>query len=494
MRIRVLTPGILGIAAIIGGGIFAYKLECYEGLGTTSDLYQFAQLATSWLRGQFLTDNCYGSHLSIHTYFFCPLLAVFVVPFGVPGLLLALSLAAAAGFIAMVKIQRLLGVPGPIAAGWAALATLMPLSLHAYQDLVYGFHIELLMPAMALWLVYFLLRRHWPGTVAMALVLISVKEEAPLLVAVCGGVVLAEDALRLLQAPVSGRARRRPFNASAAAVILVAGLALPVLLHILRTHPPSGYSLGSFQRIVAVDGTRISGRNSLVTYFLRNIPAWLSSDALHGWLGLALPVTFGLIVLRPHFLVIGSITTLIAWLIQDDPMWSPRLAPQLAFFQIAGTLAFVSAYTLFRSAKAGRGKSPLVTVGVSLGAAAAAFLGFSAQLERVPQTGEMYSLRPALAISGEDRQKADALFATYEAERRPGEAAIASPYLFRYVHYPDLYWWTRLDNRPTPVWYLKDFGRTASVNDAIAAYDPKDYRVVGQNGRFILYKLRPGSP
>jgi len=97
----------LGVALTVAGWIFAFKMKSFLGLATTSDLYQFVQLATTWLNGAFLHDNCFGDHLSIHTYFFVPLLAVFAKPFGAPGLLFALSLAAAAMFAAIVRILRL---------------------------------------------------------------------------------------------------------------------------------------------------------------------------------------------------------------------------------------------------------------------------------------------------------------------------------------------------------------------------------------------------
>ena len=90
---------LLALASIaVATGVFLVKLQAYLGLGTTDDLYQFAQLATSWLDGRFLHDNHYGNHLAIHSYLLVPALAIFVVPFGAAGLLLATGLAAGASF------------------------------------------------------------------------------------------------------------------------------------------------------------------------------------------------------------------------------------------------------------------------------------------------------------------------------------------------------------------------------------------------------------
>jgi uncharacterized membrane protein len=184
------------LAAAAGAWVFAYKLIDFLGLGTTSDLYQFTQLATSWLDGRFLHDNCYGNHLSIHTYLFCPVLAVLVVPFGAVGLLLALGLAVAAQCLAVLKILRLLRVSDRVALTAAAVAVAMPLTVHLYQDEIYGFHVELLVPAMALWLAYFLLRRSWAGAIGMGLVLLTVKEDAPLIVVAVALAVWMEERLR----------------------------------------------------------------------------------------------------------------------------------------------------------------------------------------------------------------------------------------------------------------------------------------------------------
>ena len=147
-----------------GAWLLAYKLQCYYALDYTSDIFVFVQLATSWLKGRFLFDNYYGDHRSIHTYFLAPLLALFVKPFGAPGLLIALAAAFSAGFAAAARILRLAGVPLPWAMVGGLLVSFMPLSVHHYQDETYGFHLELLMPAFGLWLGYFLLRRSWWGS------------------------------------------------------------------------------------------------------------------------------------------------------------------------------------------------------------------------------------------------------------------------------------------------------------------------------------------
>lgn len=311
----------LACATALGAWLFAYKLDCYLSLTYTSDLFQFAQLATTWLDGRFLMDTCYGNHLSSHTYFFVPVLALFVVPFGVPGLLLALALGLSAAFVAAVKILRLFAVPLPAALAGALLISAMPLSVHVYQDTVYGFHPDLLVPAMALWLAYFLLRRRWVGSILMALVLISVKEEETLVVAAVCAAVFFED---LIRGPARNAGTRRPFwsaiNRPAVGAAILALGCLPLLLLILQHNTPVGYSVGSFGRLHPVDGMGVEGTGTLLAYFLSNWDRWLVSDKAQQWLVLAGASTFGTILLRPHFVLLGIVTTLISWLMQDDLM------------------------------------------------------------------------------------------------------------------------------------------------------------------------------
>ncbi|HWA10144.1 MAG TPA: DUF2079 domain-containing protein [Opitutaceae bacterium] len=470
----------LAAAAVLGAWMLAYKLQCFRGLAYTSDLFQFAQLATSWLRGHLLEDNCYGDHLSIHTYFLALPLAVFVVPAGPAGLLLALALAFAGGFTAIVRILRLFAVPLPAALAWGGAATIMPLSVHVYQDVIYGFHVELLMPALALWLAYFLLRRHWTGSLLLAVALLAVKEETPVLAAAVAGMVFGEDAIRgLFQRTASLRAKLGAINWPALAVAVVAVVALPVLLHILKSHPAEGYSPGNFRRIRAVDHSELDGTGTLLGYFYDNWDVWLRSPQVNTWLGFALTGTFGLIALRPHFLILGVGTTLIGWLMQDDLSWAPRLAPSLAFYQVAGVLSFASAYHLAASGAGWRGRRRFVVAAAALILLVA---GFRQQLRAAARAGEFYSLHPHLEITPADRLQADALFAEYRRQRQPDEPVIASPSLFRYADYRSLYWEDRLAGRPTPVWMLRSYG-----SPGVPA--PVDgYRLVGHAGRFALFR------
>lgn len=466
-------------AVILGSWLLVYKMQSFLGLAYTSDLFQFAQLATTWLHGDFLYDNCYGNHLSIHTYLAVPALAVFVLPLGPAGLLVALSLSFALGFVAMKKILTHCDVPEKLALAWAALVSCMPLSLHVYQDAIYGFHVELLMPALGLWLAYFILRRSWKGTLAITITLCGLKEESPLLVLAIAGTLMAEDFVRGL---ISKRPTRenmlKALNKPSLAALIIAIVALPTFLYILHAYKPIGYSPGSFSRMRPIDGTTVTDGFSFIGYLYFNAENWIRSTQVISWLGIMSVGSLGMVFLRPHILLFGLVTTFVTWLMQDDILWAPRLAPTLAVAQFAACLGFVSFRRYINLIRL-----PSLRTGIGIAATLiAATLSIRSQFLMSPDSGQIYKQSPVLALSSAERAQAQSVFSEYEARRINGEPAIASPYLFRYVHYADLYWADRLNGRPEPHWVLLDFGTPPPQ----AAYS--NYVLIKQSGRFALFK------
>jgi hypothetical protein len=474
---------IIALASIILLWALAYKLSNFRDLAYTSDLFQFAQLATSWLKGHFLEDNCYGNHLSIHTYFLSPALSIFVLPFGPAGLLLVLALAMASAFIAFAKILRLFAVPIGLACIGSAVTILMPLSVHIYQDTPYGFHIELLMPAVGLWLTYFLLLRQWTGTLLCAIILLSMKEEAPLLVAAIAAVILVEDFFRkkFESSKVSWKSCFGSINRPALVVVCLALLALPIFIYILQNQPVIGYSPGNFKRISFKDNYPVNNVTSLVAYVCIMCKDWLRSDQIQQWLSVGFAITCGTIILRPQFLILGLVTSVVAWLMQDDLMWAPRLAPSLAFFQVTAAIGFASAYSILIKGSAPRPPKQLF---IFSGAAVVLTVLIAIwECGIAEHSTEFYRMQSSSEIKAEDRKRADKLYEIYEKLRLPGDPTIASTFLFRYVAYQDLFWEVRLNGRPKPIWVLLDQGEG---NTNIAKY--WDYKLYAQDGRFALFR------
>ena len=467
---------VIASALVVGCWILAYKLRSFYWLTTTSDLYDFAELSTSWLKGHYMQENCFGDMLSFHAFLNTPLLAVFSVPMGAMGLMVATAVASFAGCVAMCRILARLGVPAWAAGVYAAVASVTPLALHTYADVLYGFNPEILVPALALWLGYFLLERNWLGSVLMAVATFTVKEEYPLVVIVVCMVFLSEDFVSCLDRSAGVL---KPVNWPAAFCAVLAVFAIPLLLLVIKLHPATGYSPGSFNRLKPLDGSEVTSLGSLVDYMSSNLFAWLNGKSLGGWLGLVVPATFGLIVLRPHLILLGFGLTLISWLMQDDLLWAPRFAGSLAFIQIIQVLGFASFWTITQSLR-GRGRWGTLGSGcLSAALIASITVSISTQLRIVPDAREVYTLRPTSKYSPDERADADALFETYRRLSKPEEPVIADEFLFRYAHDRNLFWADRLDGRPKPLWILWDGRRTV---------DEQDYHVVGRKGRFYLYR------
>jgi hypothetical protein len=479
---------VWGVAVALGAWIFAFHLKRFNGLGTSSDLYAAVQGATFWLDGRFFRDNFFGDFLSLHTSFLLLPLAVLAYPFGAPGLLFALALAAALSLVALVRILRLAGVPVWPALAFATLSLLMPLSANVYQNDYRGFDLDLLEPALGLWLAAFLIQRRWGWSLTIAVLLISAKEDATLLVVIVAGVVWTEQMMRQL----AGVTFRPAWNWPAIAVAVLAVAALPLLLEIIKSHQGGVLNLSKIQ----TNNTAIAGGSGLAGYVLRNLGPWLRSDTVATWLALAGPATFGLIWLRPHLLLIGVGTALTAWLVTVFPLlWPPRFAPSLTFFQLAGALAFASAWDLAQIAR-GPGYLRRVAAGVLMAAAGFAVVhGLWHQWPRVSHTAQIYTLSPKLAISAADRRQADELYAIYRREGRRAEPVMASYYLFRYAHDRNLLWPHSLRDRPVPTWILWDtedwplmgLWVTLKLDQGV---DLSAYELTGRAGRFLLFRSR----
>lgn len=162
-------------------------------------------------------------------------------------------------------------------------------------------------------------------------------------------------------------------------------------------------------------------------------------------------------------------------------MWASRFAPSLTFFLVAATLAFATAHRWWlrlTTSQWSRRATGLIAL--------IAITGYCwhRQLSGAPDALEFYVLQPQRRVATSDIQAADRLFARYAQERRPGDAVTASPTLFRYADYRSFYWMDRLEGRPKPVWVLYDYGQPP----AAAVFG--DYDLIGQSGRFALFRSR----
>ena len=478
----------LGLAVVAVIWVFLFKLKTFYDLGYTSDLFLHVQLARSWLEGRgLLQDNCFGNQLAMHTYFLLLPLGLIAKPFGAPGLLFVLAASVGAAYLWATRILRLLGVNGPLAVIAAGVVFISPLSVAFYQELGFGFHVETLAPALCLFLFYFLLHRRMIPSIVTALAIISVKEDAPIAAAVVAIVAGVET--------WNSSADKRPgcrLNCPAALTLLLSVSAIPLLLAISWSQAPTMYAHHSADRLRIVAPGTLSSPGALFVFVVSNIVHWLGSSVVRQWLWIMFVGSFGTILLRPYYLVVGVLTTVIAWLIgRNDLLWAPR------FFSAEALLWCITLVGFASIVRATQYCSKWTQTAVLTVAIAIAALSASAQFALVPHVYWAYVPSPTTVYSAPERQQADELFTRYRREGKPEEPVVASTWLFRYAHDRNLFWLDRLHGRPAPIWLLGDTAdHYASLRISSDTINPRsgihieDYALIDRRGRFVLLRKR----
>jgi uncharacterized membrane protein len=475
--------------------VFALKLKTFYDLGYSSDLFVSVQLARSWLEGRgLLQDNCFGNTLATHTYFLLVPLGLIAKPFGAPGLLFVLAASAGAAYFWAVRVLRVLGVAGPLALIATVILLASPLSVGFYQEAFYGFHIEDLTPALCLILFYFLLRRRMLESVVLALTVMAVKEDAP----IAAGLVAIIAGVETWTSSTSERVLRR-VNWPAMVTLVLSVLAIPLLLAISWSQPATMYAPHSVDRIWIVRPGTLRDPGALFLFIGTNLTHWLGSSVVRQWFWVMIVGSFGMILLRPYYLIAGVVTTLVAWLVlRKDLLWTPRFHLTEALLwcvTLVGFASLVRAITLDKT---------WVQVTAIAAAIVIAAVSASAQFALVPTTSAAYFIRRVSPYSSLERQQADELFGGYRRDGKSEEPVVASPTLFRYAHDRNLFWLDRMIDRPAPMWILSDgtdsygYRRYGISMKDYALVDRwgrcmlriNDYTVVDRRGRFMLLKKR----
>ena len=478
----------LALAAFTVIWVFALKLKTFYDLGYTSDLFVSVQLARSWLEGRgLLTANCFRDMLAIHTYFLLVPLGLIAKPFGAPGLLFVLAASVGVAYFWAARVLRLLGVAWPVAIIAAGTVLAAPLSVAFYQESFYGFHVEVLCPALCLVLFYFLLRQRMIQSIVTALAVISVKEDAPIAAAMVAIVAGVETWISL-----AGKPARCRLNWPAMITLLLSVLAIPLLLAISWSHSPTDYAQLSLDRLGIVAKGSLSDPVALFVFVASNATHWFGSSVVRRWLWVMIVGSFGTILLRPYYLVVGVMTTLVAWLMdRNDLQWAPR------FFSTEALLWCVTLVGFASIARATTSDRRWARTAVVMAAIAIAAISASAQLALVPKAREAYLLRTGSLYSPSERQQADGVFACYRREGKPEEPVIASTMLFRYAHDRNLFWLDRLPGWPAPIWILGDsedkyphFSISSKTIDPKSGIRIEDYTLIDRRGRFVLLRKR----
>src|SRR5437660_12137412 len=422
---------VLAIALFIFIWVFTLKLKTFYGLGYSGDLFVNVQLARSWLEGRgFLQDNCYGNYLAIHSCFLILPLGLIAKPFGAPGLLFVLAASVGATYFWATRILRLLGVAGRVAILSAGLVLISPLSVAFYQHPGFGFHVEILAPALCLVLFYFLLQQRMLPSILTALAVISVKEDAPI---AAGVVAIAAGVETWISS--AGKAPRSRFNWPAAVTLLLSVSAIPLLLAISWSHSPTVYARHSVNRLGIVAPGSLSSPGALFVFVASNVTRWLASSVVRQWLWIMIVGSFGTVFLDLLYSVVDFLTTLVAWLMdRNDLLWTPRFFSTEALLWCVTLVGFAS---IPRAAQycSKRMRTAAVTAAIAITG-----LSIVAQVALVPYVYWAYLHRAASIYSPQERQQADAVFGRYRREAKPEEPVVASTWLFRYAHDRNLFW------------------------------------------------------
>jgi uncharacterized membrane protein len=478
----------LALAILATAWVFALKLKTFYDLGYSEDLFVSVQAARSWFEGKgLLQDNCSGNILTVHTYFLLLLLGLIAKPFGGPGLLFVLAASVGVAYFWAARILRLLGVAGLLAISLAAVILASPISVAFYQEWYLGFHVEDLAPALCLILFYFLLQRRLVPSIVTGIVIVSVKEDAPIAVAMVAVVAGVETWTASAGRPVLCR-----FNLPAAIVALLSVSAIPLLLAISLSQPSTMYAHHSVDRIGVVRPGSLSSPGAVFAFVVSSIPHWLECSVVRQWLWVMLVGSFGTVLLRPYYLLAGLPTTLVAWLKdQGDLLWAPRFYSTAALLWCVTLVGFASIVRGITLEKRWGQVVALVT------AVTVTVLSVFDQLALVPVTRNAYLLHSATPYSSQERRQADELFARYRREGKADQPVVASPWLFRYAHDRNLFWLDHLQGRPWPVWMLGDSAEEyAPLRISSDEINPRsginldDYALIDRRGRFVLLRKK----
>ena len=385
------------------------------------------------------------------------------------------------------RVLRRLGVAGPVAVMVAAVVLASPLSVAFYQELGFGFHVEILASALCLVLFYFLLQQRMIPSIVTALAVISVKEDAPIAAAMVAIIAGVET---WISSP--GKRARCRFNWPAAITLLLSVSAVPLLLAISWSQPSTMYVRHSVDRLGIVAPGSLSSPGALFVFIASNIAHWLGSSVVRQWLRVMIVGSFGTILLRPYYLVVGVPTTVVAWLMnRNDLLWAPRFSSTEALLWCITLVGFASIV------RAAQYCSKWMRTAVLTTAIAIAALSAFAELALVPHAYLAYVPHPASVYSPHERQQADELFTRYRREGKPEEPVVASTWLFRYAHDRNLFWLDRLHGRPAPIWILGDSADNyASLRISSDTINPRsgihieDYELIDRRGRFVLLRKR----
>jgi hypothetical protein len=287
------------------------------------------------------------------------------------------------------------------------------------------------------------------------------------------------------------QANARRFNWPAAITLLLSVSAIPLLLAISWSQSPTTYAPHSVDRLGIMAPGSLSSPGALFVFVTSNIAHWLGSSVVRQCLWVMIVDSFGSILLRPYYLIVGLPTTVVAWLMnRNDLLRTPR------FFQPRPCIG-VSRWQVLRRLRAvhstaanGRKQQCLRPRSQS-------------QHCRRPLSSRSYRTRgghtshdlPPFLARGAQRSSCGlrALPPSRQARRTCCCIKVAVPL----PHDRNVFWLTRLRDRSAPIWILGDsednfapFRVGADHINPNSGIRIRDYTVIDRRGRFVLLKKR----
>jgi hypothetical protein len=172
------------------------------------------------------------------------------------------------------------------------------------------------------------------------------------------------------------------------------------------------YARHSLDRLGVVAPETLSSRGALFVFVVSNIAHWLGSSVVRQWLLVMIVGTFGTVLLRPYYLVVGVPTTVVAWLMNRNDFLLPY-----RFFSTETLLWCVTLVGFASIARTVSHCSRTMRRAVLTTAIVIVVLSASAQFALLPWFDRgAYLLRSTsffTLYSRQERKEADAVFARY---------------------------------------------------------------------------------
>ena len=273
----------------------------------------------------------------------------------------------------------------------------------------HGFEVENLVPALCLMLFYFLLQRRMIASIVTAIVVISVKEDAPIAAAMVAIVAGVET---WISSP--GKPARCRFNWPAAITLILSVSAIPLLLAISWLQPPTMYAPHSLDRLGIVAPGTLSGPGALFVFVASNMAHWLGSSVVRQWLWVMIVGSFWNSLVAS--ILFGCRCSHNAGRMAQEQERPPMGA---TIFSTATILWCVTLVGFASIARTVSHCSKTTRPAVLTAAIAITALSASAQLALVPKAREAYLLRSDQPLLAAGATGSGRVFARYRREGNP---------------------------------------------------------------------------